>query len=408
MQIGRVKIGNKEKWVGFIGGGYNRSACATSDDCNTQSPVSPAGSSAGKGFFVVDLTNGSILKAFTHANNGNMNFSAPASPAPYDLDSDGFIDTVYMGDLGGNMWRFRLCPRIAESCNSDSYDDSCDTGDWTASLLYSTSYDERGGSASNERKQIFTKATAAKDTAGNVWVYFGTGENQDPTRRPASGFTDSDDTKNRLYAIKEDRDGGASGENGVDGDPKFTHTYTTSDLKNITSTSARYCAVIGTNCTADNVKADTETVSTAKNGWYINLSSSDLSVNATTSITSLGEKMISDPVVFGGVVYFATYVPDQGVASACGKAGNAFLYGLNYVSGAGALGTSSSPSRTDWIGLGIGSTPLVSYRPDNSAVDIYATASGGAGSGALTQELGEAPKTSSMTNILYWKDKRLE
>ena len=376
MQIGRIKKDGNEMWVGFIGGGYNNSICGSSDTCNAAD-----GKGAGKGFFVVDLRDGSIIWSYTHASNGAMDFAAPASPLPLDLDGDGFIDTVYMGDLGGNMWRFRLCPRVAyEACGLGSYG-SCGTGSWTGSLLYSTTSAERG--AIYNSKQIFTKATATKDTAGNVWVYFGTGENNDPTWKPTT-IPDTSNTKNRFYGIKED--------------PNFTATYTTSNLTDITSTSTTYDALTATT-----------------HGWYINLSTNPVTPTGGATINSpIGEKMISDPAVFGGIVYFASYVPAQGTATACGLAGNSFLNGIKYLSGAGALGDPNSRVRTEWIGLGIGSSILVSYRPDKTAVDIYATASGGAGTGALTQTLDNdfgnpgGRATSSMTNIIYWKDRRLE
>ena len=367
MQIGRVKIGSNERWVGFIGGGYSGASCLSADGGTSTACNTPATGSAGKGFFVVDLTNGNILWSFTHASNGAMDFAAPASPLPVDLDSDGFIDTVYMGDLGGNMWRFRLCPRVTyeTSCGLSSYSGSCGTGDWSGSLLYSATNTERGSglsTPSNTHKQIFTKAFATKDTAGNVWVYFGTGENNDPTWKPTT-IPDTSDTKNRLYAIKENSD--------------FTGTHTTANLTLITSTAY--------------------TDSSSGHGWYINLSASS---------SRLGEKMISDPAVFGGWVMFSTYVPDQGGSSACGLAGDAYLYELKYLTGAGAVDDAGTSSK--WIGRGIPSAILVSYRPGYTAADIYVTTSGGAGTGAKTQQVGEAPMTSSMTNILYWKDRRLE
>jgi hypothetical protein len=87
-------------------------------------------------------------------------------------------------------------------------------------------------------------------------------------------------------------------------------------------------------------------------------------------------------------------------------AGNAFLYALKYDTGAGAV--DNTTNRNKYIGQGIGSSVLISYRPGYTDADIYATTSGGAGTGALTQQLGTAPTTASMTNVLYWKDRRLE
>ena len=92
-------------------------------------------------------------------------------------------------------------------------------------------------------------------------------------------------TKNRLYGIKEDLDAVA-----VDGDAEFTHTYTTSDLINVTSSTTSECT----------------------RGWYYNLSTNALTrPDGTTFSSPVGEKMISDPTIFGGMVYFATYVPNQ-------------------------------------------------------------------------------------------------
>jgi Tfp pilus tip-associated adhesin PilY1 len=381
-QIGRVKIAGNEKWVAFVGGGYSGSSCLSADGTTSTTCNTPATGSAGKGFFVVDLRDGSILWSYTHADNGNMDFAAPASPYPADLDNDGFIDTVYMGDLGGNMWRFRLCSKDAAcaSCGLASYTaspcTSCTTSSWSGSRLFSSTSAERGSGLStpvNTHKQIFTSATATKDTLGNVWVYFGTGEVNDPTSKPA----DTSTTKNRIYGIREDLDAVS-----VDGDAEFTHTYTSTDLINVTSPTSSICV----------------------RGWYINLSSSTLTRPDGTSVSSpLGEKMISDPTVFGGMVYFATYVPNQVTGSSCGMAGDSFLYKIKYV-----CPTSAGDITNQYIGHGEASSVLVSYRPGYTAADIYITASGGAGTAALTQDVGQAPHTSSMTNILYWKDRRLQ
>ncbi len=127
--IHRVKISGEERWVGFMGGGHNLSnltlCVANGDgygDCDKR----------GKGLFVIDMKDGSILWYYTHGSGGSqssyMEYTMAGSPAILDLDLDGLIDTVYMGDLGGNMWRIRLCTA------ADS--DSCNTSNWTLSRLF--------------------------------------------------------------------------------------------------------------------------------------------------------------------------------------------------------------------------------------------------------------------------------
>lgn len=425
MQIGRVNIAGNERWVGFIGGGFNNSVCGSSDTCNAAD-----GKGAGKGFFVVDLTNGNILWSFTYGASAtsttspSMVFSAPAAPLPLDLDNDGFIDTVYMGDMGGNMWRFRLCPRdpVCYACGLDTYYDdtplgytdpcgTCDTSSWSGSLFYRATDVERGSGltpASYSHKQIFTSATATKDAGGYVWVYFGTGENNDPTVKP----TDTSDTKNRLFGIKD------TSYNRYGASSSCTANTTSCTGRGCTggfclgspiSGCSTYCP--GNPRTTANLTNMTDSSTTCDNtteGWYVNLSTNTLTRSDGTTITNpVGEKMISDPTVFGGIVYFTTHVPDQGASSACGQSGDSFLYGINYTCGGGAL--DSSNSRTTYVGHGIGSAPVMSMRGGGTGVtDIYATASGGAGTSALTQKLGTAPTTASMTNILYWKDRRMQ
>lgn len=180
MAIGRVKIGGNEKWVGFIGGGGYEYSCATTP--------SDAGTYR-KGFFVVDLSNGSILWRYTAANNSSMK-SIPAQPTIIDTDLDGFIDTAYVGDLGGNMWRFKFCeetnnykcsgpPPYPLSCTS------CSTSDWSGGLLYNA-----GGTG----RPIYTKATTALDESRNRWVYWGTGDKQCPA---ATGVSEN------FFALKD-------------------------------------------------------------------------------------------------------------------------------------------------------------------------------------------------------------
>jgi len=68
-----------------------------------------------QGFFVVDLSNGNIFGV-----QQEMTYDSAIS-AMADTDADGFIDTVYVGDLGGNMWRLIsvLKPRELHATTAD-------------------------------------------------------------------------------------------------------------------------------------------------------------------------------------------------------------------------------------------------------------------------------------------------
>jgi len=336
--MGRVKINGNEKWVGFMGAGYNASDCAGGGGCDTR----------GKGFYVVDLSNGNVLWSYTRADNSLMNYSIPASPAIVDTDNDGFIDTVYAGDLGGNMWRFKFCT------SSDL--PTCNASNWAGGLLF--------GSSTGVIRPIFTTPSIAKDRNSNLWVEWGTGDKMDPTAA---------DAQEKFYAVK---------------DNDRTTAYGISDLENITS--------------------GTYTDDASKHGWYINLAGS-------------GEKILADSTIFGGVVYFTSYFPPSG-GNPCNQAGTGSLYGVNFTTGAGVIterdagGTlTGSLVRSMTIGTGIPTAPVISFKPSGtyaagaSIADLYVTVSGGAGMTAATRRVNFDPPTlSNRTNLLYWKDRRVE
>ena len=158
MVIRRVRIGPDEKWVGFIGGGHQVSSCSGAADCDAR----------GKGFFVVDLATGSILWSFNRNSTGGgaMNHALPAMAAVIDSDMDGFADKAYVGDLGGNIWRFSFCKA------SDG--DGCTTADWKGSLFF-----QRDGNTG----PVYYAPAVARDVVGDIWVYWGTGDRLEPLAR---------------------------------------------------------------------------------------------------------------------------------------------------------------------------------------------------------------------------------
>jgi hypothetical protein len=338
--MGRVKINGNEKWVGFFGAGYSASDCAGGGGCDAR----------GKGFYVVDLSNGNILWSYTRANDSTMNYSLPASPAIVDVDNDGFIETAYIGDLGGSMWRFKFCALADGS--------TCNTSNWSGARLFEAS--------SGVIRPIFTMPSITKDLVGNLWVDWGTGDKTDPTASNA---------QEKLYAVK---------------DNDRSTTYTISSLDNITS--------------------GTYSDSSTKHGWYINFAGS-------------GEKVLSDPAVFGGVVYISTYTPPSG-GDPCAQAGSANLYGLDYTTGVGiipVLDGSGNPTgattRSMTVGVGIPSGAILSLKPigsytpgtTDSIADIYMTTSGGGGTSLTTDRVNlEPPSLANRTNLTHWKDLRLE
>jgi len=161
--IGKVKIekngGLVERWVAFIGGGYD------SKD------------KAGTCLFVVDVKTGEMIKAFT--NLTKMDHSIVASPAAVDTNADGYIDKIYVGDLDGQMWVFDV-----------SFDPSTKKSDstWSGKRLFAA--------PSNEKHMIYYQPAVGFDKNYKPIVFFGTGNREDPN--------DYSNHRERFYAVKDD------------------------------------------------------------------------------------------------------------------------------------------------------------------------------------------------------------
>lgn len=106
--IARLKNG---KWVAIISNGYT--------SANGHAVL-----------FVVDLSDGSVLRTI---DTGVGSDNGLSSPAPVDKDGDRITDYVYAGDLKGNLWKFDLTSTTAASwsatklftaCTADTCSDS--------------------------------------------------------------------------------------------------------------------------------------------------------------------------------------------------------------------------------------------------------------------------------------------
>jgi len=101
-QIGMVNMGNNDIPVAFIGGGYD-----TTQDSNVYSQ-----DTVGNAVYMINLLTGerewsASNTALGHtADYADMNYSMPAAPKIADINLDGLIDRLYIGDMGGQIWRF--------------------------------------------------------------------------------------------------------------------------------------------------------------------------------------------------------------------------------------------------------------------------------------------------------------
>jgi type IV pilus assembly protein PilY1 len=330
--IGRVRIGGNEKWVGVFGAGYNNGICGGS--CDTR----------GKGFFVVDLSNGNILWSYTRADDTRINYSLPAHPAVVDTDNDGFVDTAYIGDMEGNVWRFKFC--------SASSPASCGTADWSGGLLF-----QRTGTV----QPIYTTPTVTKDLLGGVWIYWGTGDKTNPSEYSSQNY---------FFAVKD----------------TYPHsTYQLSDL--------------------DNISATLYVDATTKHGWYLPLPGGGEKVLDDSTIlggvayfTTYTPVASSNPCAGAGTgkLYGIDYKTSAGVLVPSGGGGGtptrSITLGVGIPTGpvvsfkpGGALPADIYVTQSGGTLSSGGSTPVTTQRVDF-----------------------DPPTVTNRTNMLYWRDLRIQ
>ncbi len=330
--IGKVKVEVGgclyERWVAFIGGGFD----------NTNN--------TGKAFFVVDIKTGAIIKEFSGLSG--MSYSFAAAPTAVDTNSDGFVDKVYVGDLGGQMWVFDV------SFTEDK-DHPCDpsktysNSQWSGKVLFKA--------PATDNRKVYYPPAVAFDRYGIPWVYFGTGDRENPK--------DLLNSNERFYAVKDSGTG--------------NYPRQESDLLDVTSiyTSSSY------------------TFSPpSQDGWYIRLAKS----------ADSAEKVLAKPIVFNQLVYFTTYTYTKNDSNPCASLGEAKLYIVGYLSGGGALtvstpsdlrGTPSTGSKK--FGVGVPSSPVIRVDSTGKASVIIGSTSGQIYSGKAFSPL-------SSKEILYWRE----
>ena len=105
-RIARVNVNgatqNSQKLVLVMGGGYD-----TAQDGTTY-----ATDSVGNRIFIVDALSGALLwsagPSGADLNHARMTHSIPANITVLDMNSDGFADRMYAGDMSAQLWRFDI------------------------------------------------------------------------------------------------------------------------------------------------------------------------------------------------------------------------------------------------------------------------------------------------------------
>ncbi|HWU39231.1 MAG TPA: PilC/PilY family type IV pilus protein, partial [Candidatus Acidoferrum sp.] len=281
--IGPVKMSDgSTKYAAFMGGGYEEGHDNT----------------LGKAVFAVDIATGSKLWEYKNVTGATddrryMNFSLPADMTAVDFNRDGFIDRLYIGDVGGQVWKFDVVGRDGSGNPTGATLSSGQVTNWLGKRLFQADSSEANPAAAGEyypTQGIWDAIIPAYDQKMNVWIYFGTGDRDHPI------YPNS--VANRFYGVEDPVDINKATDMN-NGSP-----ITEASLVNVTSTNG-----------------------TPTQGWYITLGTN--------------EKVLSTANVFNYIVYFSSFTPTS--VATCGfGGGTAKLYAIQEVTGYAALDWNNS------------------------------------------------------------------
>ncbi|SHI49510.1 type IV pilus assembly protein PilY1 [Malonomonas rubra DSM 5091] len=323
-RLTKVRDGSASKVVVVVGAGYDtnedlrygQNQQYPSTDANTITSlasqgaegVTSAGTSdpylpSGRGIFMIELASlsstdgspdftnsGDLVWSYTYDDDSNMTYSIPSDPLVIDRDSDGYTDHVYVGDTGGQLWRFNI--------------NGSDTTNWTGTRIFTANV----STSSDNGRKIFFKPTATI-MGYDTFLYFGTGDREHPLNTAVA---------DRFYVVRDRQKPSPSASDHV-WDYAVDGPLTESKLVDLTEDQLQDSSVSGTVKETlrdklsypdytDNPDNDTSNSDTYY-GWYIKLVNPEIDDNGDEIQAKYGEKVLSVPKVFNNVLYFTTYTP---------------------------------------------------------------------------------------------------
>jgi len=158
-QFGKLKCGNQTKIACIFGGGY---------DENHDNKNKTSEDKKGRAVYMVDLYTGEQIWRWDYEKDSNMKYCITSDVARVDLNGDGFIDRLYVGDMGGRLWRFDLRGN--------------DQNKWRGSIVFNSNYNFMGSS----KRKIYNKPEVTIEKDGSAIVFFGTGDRENPLDKTSS------------------------------------------------------------------------------------------------------------------------------------------------------------------------------------------------------------------------------
>ncbi len=270
---------NPDKTVLIFSGGYDASQDLAAGGTDT----------IGNALYIVDAVTGQLLwhasAAGADLNLSDMQYSIPADVKVLDMNSDLLADRMYVGDMGGQIWRFDI-----------------HNGQPASNIVTGGVIAQLGGApvgsptAAESRRFYYSPDLALVGDEYSSFLHIGIGSGH-------RAHPNSTSTEDRYYALRDYEPFRAFPQSYYD----TLTPVTDADLQDIT----------------DDVNA---AVPPGGPGWRFELREGGWQ----------GEKVLSEARTFNNQVFFTTFTPNNGVLSAgCGPAlGTNRVYVMDLLTGA--------------------------------------------------------------------------
>lgn len=284
------------RWVAIFGNGVNSA---------DSSPT----------LFIVDVRTGALVRRLTPAGSGYASRNGLINVAPVALgNDDGLVDTVYGGDLQGNIWKFDLSDDSEHSWNVAFGDKPLFTA-------------IREGVP----QPVTGSIEISRGPFGGVNLYFGTG------RYFAEGDNETSEVQS-FYGIWD-----SPGQGPVAGRGALIQQLISA-------------GTMSNGYTTRNISRNPVSYATSR-GWYVDL---------VVGTEAAGERFIGAPRLQSGKVIFATYQPGAAICSAGG--GQNWEYALDMLTGSGAMsGVTVTP---DGASVCVGDCGAITLNPDGTGAPV--------------------------------------
>jgi type IV pilus assembly protein PilY1 len=315
-----------DRWVAIVTGGYDPTSDPNPEEVTGTTDlydnfVTPAtGSVKGRGIYIIDLRTGGVLaeKKFGSVvdNQAGMLFSVVSTTSVIDLNFDGVADVIYVGDMGGNVWKWAIHNPGEDRINDGTGLRTQPVVSWPFKKFFAAAPATIGGGANAityYKNFMFAPAVAYAD--GGLYLAFGSGERRNLT---FAGDTDDVTENNRFYVM-------------IDSDP-----YEVASPALATITEA--------NLTDFSGSAAAQTF--ANKGFYFSVAD--------------GEKFVTNVEIFNGDVLAATFIPTSN-ADPCVTRGDGTLYVFDIETGKGHFDDGMGGSERGLsLGPGLPTDPKIS------------------------------------------------